>query len=352
MNSTDRYAFIALLFLVVVVAVAAFWDDGDDAPVHAGEGEGTDRRIARVEEPALPTPERRGRRHDGGREQDFALNGVDDDVQERSRVSTVGQNAEGHSTDPQGAGAPGVRDPYELAGGPGVATDAPPLQPLGNRPLRPVAGGNAEFTSRPVARPGSGGAIEPRAEEAARPTTRPAAPAPTATPEPTPAPGGDLRKYVVRAGDSLSVIASQQCGTQKMMHEIARLNGLADVDSIKEGMTLELPARVASSAPAPIPTTTSPEIKTARADGHPVVTIKPGQTLSELLYDRYGTYKSALPLVKALNPDLDPDRVQAGQPIVLPHFEDVAGASRPTDSSVAPSASSQPSSRRSGNYVR
>ena len=37
--STDRIAFIALLFLIVIVAVAAFWDDGDpvDARIRAGD---------------------------------------------------------------------------------------------------------------------------------------------------------------------------------------------------------------------------------------------------------------------------------------------------------------------------
>jgi len=351
MNSTDRYAFIALLFLVVVVAVAAFWDDGETAPVHAGDDEGAGRRVARVDEPALPAPERRTRPRDEGRERGFALNGLDEDVNEQDRVTTRGEGDEGHSTEPLGGLEPVGRD--DLADGAGAAPEAPPMRPLGGGPMRPVPGGNSEFLERNGARSPGGdgrdgrGADEPVAVE--QPVVRTA----NAAPQPAPvADAGDLREYVVQPGDSLSVIASEQCGTHRMMHEIASLNGLADVDSITEGMTLKLPARAASAAPAPIPTTTSPEIKTARADGHPIVTIKPGQTLSELLYDRYGTYKSALPLVKALNPELDPDRVQAGQPIVLPHFDDVAGATRASDPTVASSAPSQPARRRSGNYVR
>lgn len=361
MNSTDRYAFIALLFLVVVVAVAAFWDDGDADPVHAGEGDEADRRVARVDESALPAPNRRDLRHDSGREseREFALNGLDGDEGDDAKATTRAQNAEGHTLEPQGGAVPEVEDTYSLAGGRPVETDGP-LRPRGSRPLERT-GTRGHFLE-------NGRAMTPSTPEGlspARTTLDPVAPPRAEEPAPTPAANAsnagasasgdsDLREYVVRSGDALTVIASRECGSIKLTSEIARLNGLSDVDIIKEGMTLKLPARTSSTGAAPVPTSTSPEIGTARADGRPVVAIAPGGTLSQLLHNRYGTVSGAMPLVKTLNPDLDPDRVQAGQPIVLPRYEEVAGATRPDsgNATVASSASSESPRRRTGNFVR
>lgn len=361
MNSTDRYAFIALLFLVVVVAVAAFWDDGDAEPVRAGDGDRADRRVARVDEPALPAPNRRELRHDSGREseREFALNGLDGREGDDVKVTTRAQSAEGHTVEPQGGAPLAPLDTDPLVGGPPPAPDGP-MRPRGSRSLEST--GAADNFLKPRR---STGAPAPESLSPARRTPNTSVPPRSEEPAPAPAAedfsagaeasgAADLREYVVRSGDALTVIASRECGSIKLTSEIARLNGLSDVDIIKEGMTLKLPARASSAGAAPAPTSTSPEIDTARADGRPVVAISPGGTLSQLLHSRYGTVSGAMPLVKTLNPDLDPDRVQAGQPIVLPRYEEVAGATRPDagNESVAASTPSESSRRRTGNYVR
>ena len=54
------------------------------------------------------------------------------------------------------------------------------------------------------------------------------------------------RDYKVKAGECLSEIASEQCGTVRYVDEIVKLNKLDDADDIFEGMVLKLP-RVQSS---------------------------------------------------------------------------------------------------------
>jgi nucleoid-associated protein YgaU len=54
------------------------------------------------------------------------------------------------------------------------------------------------------------------------------------------------REYKVKAGECLSEIASEQCGTIRYVDAIVKLNKLDDADDIFEGMVLKLP-RVQSS---------------------------------------------------------------------------------------------------------
>lgn len=76
------------------------------------------------------------------------------------------------------------------------------------------------------------------------PGSGPANVAPAAGPKSKPAPPPGPRRYAVKKGESLGVIAQRELGTVKRQGEILRLNRgtIDDADEIREGMILVLPA--------------------------------------------------------------------------------------------------------------
>lgn len=56
-----------------------------------------------------------------------------------------------------------------------------------------------------------------------------------------PAPGGAVRTYTVRAGDTLSRIAARELGSASRWPELAKLNALRDPNLVRVGQVLRLP---------------------------------------------------------------------------------------------------------------
>jgi LysM repeat protein len=108
-----------------------------------------------------------------------------------------------------------------------TATARPSATPTGTAAVSPTPGGTPSVSPTPGGTPG------------ATPT-----PAPSPTPEPSP-----FDEYTVQPGDSLSSIATQFGTTAD---ELARINGIADPNSLSVGQTLQVP-RLESPSP-----TTSP----------------------------------------------------------------------------------------------
>lgn len=81
----------------------------------------------------------------------------------------------------------------------------------------------------------------PTASTRARPAGRLPAERATVVPDRSAPPAE--RTHVVRAGETLGEIARSELGTTKRAAEIAALNGLRDVNAVREGQSLRIPAR-------------------------------------------------------------------------------------------------------------
>ncbi len=104
-----------------------------------------------------------------------------------------------------------------------TARPSPSVAPTGTPGISPTPGGTPGASPTPGATP---------------------TPAPSPTPEPSP-----FEEYTVQQGDSLSSIA-QQFGTTA--DELARINSIADPNSLSVGQKLQVP-RPTSPSPTPSP---------------------------------------------------------------------------------------------------
>ena len=143
----------------------------------------------------------------------------------------------------------------------------------------------------------------------------------------TPAPAAATRDYTIRSGDSLERIARRELGDASAVDRIASLNGLSEPYTIYAGRSLKLPVvdTVATSAPAPRTAPTAAAPAPVATEGRTAYTVRPGDSLSVVLERAFGTYKRSLPIVKSLNPGLDPNRIRAGMTIVLPRADEIPG---------------------------
>lgn len=62
----------------------------------------------------------------------------------------------------------------------------------------------------------------------------------TAAPRSPSEPGDDASVHIVRPGDTLSSIALQHLGDPALADQLARLNGLANPDALREGQRIRL----------------------------------------------------------------------------------------------------------------
>lgn len=330
MNSNDRYAVIALMFLLVIVAVAVFWDDGGEA--HAASPGGAE--VAALDEQRPPAPERGTYVPERG---GLPLGGSDELPPISDRVRTQGLRDDGHRVEPGVRGSGLGTDAFD---GPvpaeRLAPERVPEAPL--LPRRPE--GESGFLKPPTPAP---------REDANRVT--PSAPKePKAAPikKDTPKKSAGPRIHVVQPGDSLSAIAVKKCGTSEAIDEIARLNGLDDIHTIHEGDELLLPARRSSAS-----STGSKAVASApkpEAKGRRTVTIVKGEALSLVLDRELGSYIHTIALVEALNPGLDRNRIREGQEIILPLPSEIPEKAK---TKVARGETPRPArKKKTGNYVR
>ena len=122
--------------------------------------------------------------------------------------------------------------------------------------------------------------------------------------------------YIVQKGDNLSTIIRRKLGkpaaqSESVSRQVKKLNPqIRDVNRIYPGQKIALPRLVAEP-------------------GKTHYVVNKGDTLSQILHDRLGITRSDLAkwtgLVKKLNPDLvNPNRIYAGQTLILPDRESAA----------------------------
>jgi nucleoid-associated protein YgaU len=168
--------------------------------------------------------------------------------------------------------------------------------------------------------------------------TRPLVPTPAPSQRPAPVAATGPRRYTVRAGETLGEIAQRELGSVKQIPRIVALNAGLDPDRVLAGQVLLLPAE---GADAPAPRTPAavqearpvPSVAAAAPSSTRRYTVRAGDTLSQIAVRELGT-TARMAEIEALNAGLDPDRVLAGQVLLLPadagsSSTRVAAAARP-----------------------
>jgi nucleoid-associated protein YgaU len=358
MQPIERYALVTLLFLIVLIVVGALWDDGE-----VGAAEGPVQEISRAE--------RANSRSASGtlgssREQALPLN-VREPAPEVSRQRTAAPQRQA-ATQPEASNvrreeatsparsagaAPATAYVARRSGSPGRPGAPSPQELEGSmrpEPRKGWAGGyldarnltSAASPSRAEARPAATsdelalGARRRGADRGAEP--RPRAEVAEVTPPKT-------RAYTIRGGDSLEAIARRELGDPRAVDRIASLNGIAKPYTIYSGRTLMLPVSNGGASTNPSARTSSaPDASaqvSATAGGRPIYTVRSGDSsLSVVLERQFGTYKRSLPLVKTLNPGLDPNQIRVGMKIVMPRADEIPGGASVASASSAPTRGS------------
>lgn len=121
--------------------------------------------------------------------------------------------------------------------------------------------------------------------------------------EDTQAPEDEPDLHVVRAGDTLSAIASAR-GLK--VEALAALNQLADPSLIRPGQRLRLPAKPAPAA--------DPEVAPRSPDRPLKHMVRAGENLYRISL----RYETDLEELLAANPGVDPERLSVGQQLRLP----------------------------------
>lgn len=140
----------------------------------------------------------------------------------------------------------------------------------------------------------------------------------------------EYRKYTVVKGDTLSIIAYRY--KLKSWTELAKLNDLNEKSVLKIGQVLLLPENAAENPrPAPKPKKSSTEngekkeAASTNKNAQPlpedgIYVVQQGDNPWKIAH-KFGIRQSD---IEALNPDLDPKRMQIGDKIVLPKRDDAA----------------------------
>lgn len=345
MQKIERYGVIGLLLLLVTIVAVTFWNDGTAPP--AGEplarneaAPGANPRTPAVQQPAA-----------GAR----AQNPASEPARPRGGPGRgAGAGARIEAEVPLG---PAQRNPLDNAQRQGTASAAegePKLNFQSGAPgaTAPQPAGGAQIAAGPTVDPTEGAARAGLVPErnsnptsAERNPVRPAASAP--------------REVRVESGDSLARIALRHMGSESHWQAIADLNGISDPKRLQAGQRLRLPAldgAAPGGAPstvtqAPTPSSTSPAAPstprpTPVAGKSRLYTVQRGEVLGQIAQRECGSVK-ALSAIVALNPGLNPDRVVAGQALLLP----LVAGSRPADTQVALSGSAPSSATSRRNVV-
>ncbi|MGB3256598.1 MAG: LysM peptidoglycan-binding domain-containing protein [Ornithinimicrobium sp.] len=130
----------------------------------------------------------------------------------------------------------------------------------------------------------------------------------------------------VRPGDTLTGIAAKY---NVSVASLTKNNGITNTRMIYPGQRLALDRSVAGDSSTSAKTTTSTPSKTTRSTQSSTVTVRSGDTLSDLAL-QYGVSLSAL---QSANPDLDPHRLWVGRSVRLPGDTSSSGSTRDQDGS-------------------
>jgi LysM repeat protein len=347
----ERYGVVVLLFLVALVAVAVFWEDGNSTKL-ANESLATVEPVD--ERPLADELERRPAsdvsRVGGDRATPkIALGPEEPGVDKRGRTTT-------YDVKPFDGGAAAPVEPEQIDSE--TAGFSRPEVRGGGQPERRLGDG----VSADLANAGRGGQ-DTLAKDLDRARGEAAgANGTTITPVVGPQPGAP-REYTVRAGESLWRIAERELGNGTRCKEIAKLNGLSNSDLITEGMKLKLPAKdgvapavdpVAPVLPAPsdaAPKKTSPAATTpvrrgtgdtterlAVAPGTRRYVVKSGDSLGLIAQRELGSARRA-DEIKQLN-KMSNDVVKLGTSLILP------GAGSVSDAPVVANLTPKPATPR------
>ncbi len=148
------------------------------------------------------------------------------------------------------------------------------------------------------------------------------------------------RTVTVRPGDTLTGIAAKY---NVSVASLAKNNGITNTRMIYPGQRITVDGSVARSTSTSSKSRTSTSSKTSKRTNPSTVTVRSGDTLSDLAA-KHGVSLSAL---QSANPDLDPHRLWVGTSVRLPGGTSSAGAStREQDAS-----SSRQSAKRTTPYT-
>lgn len=275
MHTIERYGIVALLFLVVTVVAVLMWDGGKSKGQEAGAKPVAG--LTPVPAPAEPAP----------------VEPASVRAQDAERILSL-------SADSQ-PGPLQRRPRTERAGAASNVAAPPPATPAG-----------AESSGAPLL-------AEP-------PVQRPTAPA-AAQPSPEPvvgaAPGETGRSYTVRTGDTLSEIAQRELGSSRRWREIVAANPGLDPAKLRVGRTLRIPGSAEATAGNPAAADAPAREPAAREAAAPAPKtgrtwkVGPGDSLWRIAEKALGDGKRWREIA-ALNPKVNPDRLNAGTVLVLP----------------------------------
>jgi nucleoid-associated protein YgaU len=212
---------------------------------------------------------------------------------------------------------------------PAKAQTAPSLPPrkveLVDLQRSPLIAKSARDNSGPVLPPTLTADPEPKVtlSPAAPRPSEPKAPAPKAIPpSPKPPPAvipPRFNDYTVKSGDTLNGIASAELGSSKHADAIRRANPLKDLERIKVGDVIRIPADPTNIQGKPAAGTPAPTPPAARQAEMLEYTVRSGDTLSRIARDQYGspTYQD---LIYNANRDRlsGPNALKEGQKLRLP----------------------------------
>jgi nucleoid-associated protein YgaU len=270
MHSIERYGIVALLFLVVTVVAVLMWDGGKEKKQ---DGAGATAAPATAARPERTRPAR-------------------DDAR---RLSLVAEPQPGPL-----ARQPRTRD----AGAAGTEGEAPPE-------------GGALAPERALDAPGVQQATAPTLETAMPPPqTRREEPA--RDPIVGRAPSGPTHAYAVRDGDTLSEIAQRELGSARRWPEIVAANPGLDPARLRVGKSIQVPGEARAPAAQAAAKDGRAESGATRAATSPRTwKVGKGESLWKIAERALGDGVRWREIA-ALNPRVNPDRLELGQVLTLP----------------------------------
>ena len=281
MQRIERYGVIALVFLLVTILAVAVW------------GQRKNQSLLSFLKRDKPTTTAQ----------------VDPQAPVSAPGSDLGLSDPAHvllPAVPQGTSGQGVLDPaltLPQPAGPGASA---------------VNFGNAPGTAPITFPPPTSGFVDGTGQGLSTPT------------QPQPAVASAERTYKVKSGDTLGSIAKRELGSTKRWSEISALNNVQP-ERLKVGMLLKLPSGAAVTT-ASVEPNASPDVLVKReAPPAPksgkTYNVRPGDSLSKIAAAQLGDVNRYAEIL-ALNPGLDPARLQAGKTLRMPADAKVAGTER------------------------